>query len=269
LSRGRLADKVAIITAAGSGIGRACALRFAAEGAVVVVNALHQDSVQAVVDTIVAYGGSASGHACDLRDSNQVNLLIDDAQRRFGRIDILVNNAGARVPIHDLEDLTDDLLREEFLVTVDATVYAIRAALPHMKAQGGGSIINTASYAAYGGAAGENSLVAYGPAKAAVINLTKTLAVQYGRFGIRVNALVPAQVSTPNALAWLESVAPGGGLEAWQAQIPLGRLGQPEEVAAVALFLASDEAGFVTGAEYAVDGGLGAQLGAPRMADKP
>jgi NAD(P)-dependent dehydrogenase (short-subunit alcohol dehydrogenase family) len=258
----RLKGKVAIVTAAGAGIGRACALRFAAEGATVVVNALHADTVQSVVDEIEAAGGRAVGHPCDLSQSSAVDVLVARTQDAFGRIDVLMNNASARAPAHTVQELTDELLRDEFQLTFDATVFAIRAVLPHMIEQRQGSIINTSSYAAYGGAAGPAALVAYGPAKAAIIGLTKVLAVQNGRFGVRVNALVPAQVSSPHALAWLESV---GNLDAWQAQIPLGRLGRPEEVAAVALFLASDESSFVTGAEYSVDGGLGAQLGAPRL----
>jgi NAD(P)-dependent dehydrogenase (short-subunit alcohol dehydrogenase family) len=262
----RLAGKVAIVTAAGSGIGRACALRFAAEGATVVVNALHSQSVQAVIDEIEHKGGDAVGAPCDLRDSREVNRLVDTVHRRFGRIDVLVNNGGARVPAHDVQTLTDDLLHEEFRLTLDATVYAIRAVMPHMITQGGGSIVNMASYAAYGGAGGSGALVAYGPAKAAVINLTKVVAVQTGQFGVRVNAVVPAQVATPTALAWLTGAAGAGGLENWMAQIPLGRLGQADEVAAVALFLASDDSSFVTGAEYTVDGGLSAQLATPKLA---
>ncbi len=261
----RLEGKVAILTAAGSGIGRACALRFAAEGATVVVNALHAGSVRAVVEEIESAGGICVGTACDVRDSGEVKELVDRAHQRFGRIDILVNNGGARVPVHDIQSLTDDLLHDEFRLTVDATVFAIRAVIPYMISQHNGSIINMASYAAYGGAAGASTLVAYGPAKAAVINLTKVLAVQNGQFGIRVNAVVPAQVATPNALAWLATATGVDGLAAWQAQIPLGRLGQPDEVAAVALFLASDEASFVTGSDYSVDGGLAAQLGAPKL----
>ena len=261
----RLAGKVAIVMAGGSGIGRACALRFAAEGATVVVNAFHSQSVQSVVDEISMSGGKAIGAACDLRDSREVKVLVDKAHERLGHIDILVNNGAARVPVNDIQELTDELLHEEFVLTFDATIYAIRAVVPYMIAQRSGSIINMASYAAYGGAGGGSALVAYGPAKAAVINLTKVLAVQHGPFGIRVNAVVPAQVATPNAIAWLGTATASGGLDAWLAQIPLGRLGQPDEVAAVALFLASDEASFVTGADYTVDGGLAAQLGSPRM----
>jgi NAD(P)-dependent dehydrogenase (short-subunit alcohol dehydrogenase family) len=157
------------------------------------------------------------------------------------------------------------MLREEFSLTVDATVYAIRSVMPHMVAQRSGSIINTASYAARGGSSGRGGMIAYGPAKAAVINLTKVIAMQYAKFGVRVNAVVPAQIATPRAFAWLETLIESNGLQAWQEQIPLGRLGSPEEVASVVLFLASDESSFVTGAEYAVDGGLGALLAAPRL----
>jgi meso-butanediol dehydrogenase/(S,S)-butanediol dehydrogenase/diacetyl reductase len=265
VAQGRLDGKVAIVTAAGAGIGRACAVRFAAEGAVVVVNALHEESVRAVVDDIAAAGGRCRGAVADLRDSAEVQRIIDETVATHGTVDILVNNGSARVAAHDVRELTDELIREEFALTFDATVSAIRAVLPHMVAQGRGSIVNTSSYAAYGGTAGPGALVVYGPAKAAVLNLTKVLAVQHGRDGVRVNAIVPAQVATPTAIAWLEGIRERGLLDAWLAQIPLGRLGRPEEVAAVALFLASDEASFVTGAEYTVDGGLAAQLGTPRL----
>ena len=264
-SGGRLEGKVALVTAAGAGIGRACAVRMAADGASVVVNALHDESVQSVVDEIVADGGHARGIACDLRDSSQVNSLVAETHSTFGRIDVLVNNGGARVPISDVRDLTDELLRDEFSLTFDATVYAIRAAVPHMIEQRSGSIINTASYGAYGGSTGGFCLVAYGPAKAAVISLTKVLAVQLGEHGIRVNAVVPATTATPSALAFLDALASRGGAEAWQSQIPLCRLGRPAEIAAVMAFLASDDASFVTGVEYSVDGGMSAQLGSPRL----
>jgi meso-butanediol dehydrogenase/(S,S)-butanediol dehydrogenase/diacetyl reductase len=265
MSGDRLEGKVAIVTAAGSGIGRATALRLATEGATVVVNSLRDDSVHAVCDEITARGGQCRGVPCDLRDSRAVDALVQDTCDAFGRVDVLVNNASARVSVGDLEDLTDDLLREEFSLTLDATLYAMRSVMPHMVAQRRGSIVNTASYAAYGGATGTGGMIAYGPAKAAVINLTKVIAMQYARHGVRVNAVVPAQIATPRAFEWLATLMESDGLGAWQEQIPLGRLGTPEEVASVVLFLASDESSFVTGAEYAVDGGLGALLAAPRL----
>lgn len=261
----RFAGKVAVVTAAGAGIGRASAIRLADEGAEVVVNALHDDSAQAVVDEILSRGGSARAMALDIGDSAQVAVLVEKTHHDLGRIDVLVNNGGARVDVTDIRTLTDELLREEFRLTFDATVYAIRSVAPHMMAQGSGSIVNTSSYGAYGGSPGGYCLVAYGPAKAAVISLTKVLAVQLGPFGIRVNAVVPATTETPSALAFLDALQQRGGRDAWQAQIPVQRLGRPDEIAAVIAFLASDDASFVTGGEYAADGGLSAQLGSPRL----
>lgn len=260
MSSDRLIDKVAVVTAAGSGIGRACAIRFAAEGAAVVVNSLHDDPLARVVAEIEAAGGKCRGIRGDLTDSDFNDSLMASAVETFGQIDILVNNGAARVPAHDIGELTNDYLAAEFALTFDATVFAVRAALPYMIERNGGSIVNMSSYAAYGGATGSAALIAYGAAKAAVMNLTRTLAVQNGQYGIRVNSVVPAQIASPFARQWLETAAKGG-LEAWQRQIPLRRLGEPEEIAAVALFLASDEASFVTGADYTVDGGLVAQLG--------
>ncbi|MEO8697830.1 MAG: SDR family oxidoreductase [Acidimicrobiales bacterium] len=262
---GRLAQKVAFVAAAGSGIGRATALRFAREGASVAVNALHDNTTQAVVDEIVASGGSASAHPGDLTDSARVDALMLAAGEQWGRLDVLVNCGGARVPAFAVETTTDEQWHDEFALSVDATFYAIRAALRYMTAQRGGSIVNIISPAAFGGAGGGHAMVGYGAAKAAVDNLTRILAVNYGQYNIRVNAVAPATVETPHTLEFLRTLDERGGREAWQQQIPLRRIGQPDDIANAVLFLASDEAAYVTGATYCVDGGVSAQLGSPRL----
>ena len=262
---GRIAGKVAFIAAGASGIGRATALRFAREGASVAVNALHDATTQAVVDEIEAAGGMASAHPGDITDSAIVDALFAAAHTRWGRLDVLVNCGGARVPTFAVENTTDEQWRDEFTLTVDATFYAIRAALRFMIDQRSGSIINIVSPAAFGGAGGGHAMVGYGAAKAAVDNLTRILAVNYGEYGIRVNAVAPATVETPHTMEFLRRLDERGGRAAWQAQIPLRRIGRPDDIANVVLFLASDEAAYVTGATYCVDGGVSAQLGSPRL----
>jgi meso-butanediol dehydrogenase/(S,S)-butanediol dehydrogenase/diacetyl reductase len=255
---GRLAGKVAIVTGAGSGIGRAVALRFAAEGAKLVVNDLVADAAQRVAKEIEAAGGTALPFPGDVGDSSQVDALVRAATARFGRLDVLVNNAAAVLP-GPVEALSDADWRRTQAVTLDGVFFGIRAALPVMAAQGGGSIINVSSGAAV---AGEPGLGAYGAAKAAVVNLTKTAAVENAARGVRVNCILPGPIETPPLLAAVEAT---GGRAGWERQIPCGRLGKPEEMAAVALFLASDEASYVHGAAIIADGGVAARTNSPRF----
>jgi NAD(P)-dependent dehydrogenase (short-subunit alcohol dehydrogenase family) len=255
---GRLANKVAIVTGAGSGIGRAVALRFAAEGARVVVNDVVADAAQRVAKEIEAAGGTALPCPGDVSDSNQVEALVRAATSRFGRLDVLVNNAAAVVP-GPVEAISDADWKRTQSVTLDGVFFGIRAALPVMAAQGGGSIINVSSGAAV---AGEPGLGAYGAAKAAVVNLTKTAAVENAARGVRVNCILPGPIETPPLLAAVEAT---GGRAGWERQIPCGRLGKPEEMAAVALFLASDEASYVHGAAIVADGGVAARTNSPRF----
>jgi len=254
----RLRGKVAIVTGAGSGIGRATALRFAAEGAKLVVNDLDADAAARVAKEIGAAGGVASAFPADVADPRQVEALVREASMRFGRLDVLVNNAAAVIP-GPLESIADSDWRRSFAVTLDGVFYGIRAALPVMAAQGGGAIINIASGAAV---AGEPGLAAYAAAKAAVVNLTKTAAVENAARGVRINTILPGPIETPPLLAAVEAT---GGRAGWERQIPCGRLGKPEEMAAVALFLASDEASYVHGAAIIADGGVAARTNSPRF----
>jgi meso-butanediol dehydrogenase/(S,S)-butanediol dehydrogenase/diacetyl reductase len=254
----RLRGKVAIVTGAGSGIGRATALLFAAEGAMVVVNDVNSDAATRVAKEIEAAGGIAAPFPADVGDSRQVEALVRDATSRFGRLDVLVNNAAAVIP-GPLESISDADWRRTQAVTLDGVFFGMRAALPVMAAQGGGAIINIASGAAI---AGEPGLAAYGAAKAAVVNLTKTAAVENAARGVRVNTILPGPIATPPLLAAVEAT---GGRAGWERQIPCGRLGTPEEMAAVALFLASDEASYVHGAAIIADGGVAARTNSPRF----
>jgi meso-butanediol dehydrogenase/(S,S)-butanediol dehydrogenase/diacetyl reductase len=252
---GRLTNKTAIVTAAGQGIGRACAVRFAAEGAHVVINDIRADAADEVVAEIGAAGGRASTFVADVGQSERVQAMITETAARYGRLDVLVNNA-ASPAFGRVEDMSDELWRAVFAVTLDATFYGLRAAIPVMAAGGGGSIINTASAAGIGGAAG---LAAYGSAKAAVLNLTRTAAIEAAARGVRVNAVCPGSIDTPPLRMFVDALP--GGRAAFERQIPVKRIGTPEEIANVVLFLASDEASYVTGAMLVADGGVLAGIG--------
>ncbi len=251
----RLSKKVAVVTAAGSGIGRAIARRFAAEGAVVLVNDIRADAAAEVAAEIAGEGGQATSLVADVGQSAEVNRLVADTVQRCGRLDVMVNNAAAPL-LGRVDQMSDQEWSAVFGVTLNATFYGLRAAIPPMVAQGGGAIINTASAAGLGGAIG---LGAYGAAKAAVVNLTKTAALENADKNVRVNAICPGSIATPPLEAFVDMVP--GGRAAFERQIPARRIGTAEEIANVALFLASDEASYVTGSVIVADGGVLAAIG--------
>jgi NAD(P)-dependent dehydrogenase (short-subunit alcohol dehydrogenase family) len=256
---GRLDGKAALVTGAGSGIGRACALRFAAEGARVAVNDVREDAANETVAAIESAGGTAYAAPGDVGKREDVDRLIGDVVARWHRLDVLVNNAAS--PLGGLiAGTTDDAWHTVFATTLDGTFYGVRAAINAMSAQGGGSIINVSSGAGLGGEVG---LGAYGAAKAAVINLTKTAAVENAAANVRVNCICPGAIETPPLLAFVGYLP--GGREAFERQIPARRFGRPEEIAAVAVFLASDEASYVTGCVLVADGGVNARTASPRF----
>jgi NAD(P)-dependent dehydrogenase (short-subunit alcohol dehydrogenase family) len=252
---GRLADRVALVTGAGSGIGRATALRFAAEGARLVVNDRDGDAVAATARSIAEDGGEAVVAVGDVVRAVDVEAAVALAVDTWGRIDVLHNNAGYGLP-DEVATLTDELLDELLRVNLFGALHGTRAALPHMVRQGGGSIVNTASNAALAAA---DHRTAYGIAKAGLVQLTRSTAVEHGRHGVRANAILPGPVLTPA----FERFAPDLGYYA--AQIPMKRLGTAEDVAAVALFLASDDAAYVSGVAISVDGAASARLVAPHL----
>lgn len=245
----RLSNRIALVTGGGSGIGEAICLRFAREGAAVVVVDRYLDRAQATVDQVAAFDGQGLALQADVSQSSEVDQATAAALARFGRIDILVNNAAIAVgdDILTIEPATWDLN----LAVVLKSVYLFsRAVLPGMIAQGHGSIVNISSVNGLSGIGEEP----YSAAKAGVINLTQNLAVRYGSANVRANVICPGTIRTP---IWNERVARDpqvfDKLAKWY---PLGRVGIPEDVAAAALFLASDEAAWVTGAVLTVDGGL-------------
>ncbi len=252
----RLEGKVALITGSTSGIGRACAELFAREGANVVINdhGLDPGLGDQVVDKIKAKGGDASYYQADVSDPDQIRALVGFALDTYGRIDVLMSNAysGKNNSVTETDDADWD---RAYAVTVRASAVACKETIPQMIKQGGGSVIITASVH---GLMGGRKNAAYNAFKAALINLTRQMAVDYGRDGVRVNALCPGRILTEAKMVMLaehpEEVRRQGLV------YPLGRPGTLNEIACAALFLASDESSFVTGHPLVVDGGLTAQL---------
>jgi len=247
--------KVVVVTGAGSGIGRASALAFAAAGASVVVNDIDAATAQSTVDEIVGSGRVAHAHAADVGDSAAVDALIDTTVERCSRLDGLHNNAGYGLPGR-VDNTSDETFAEMLRVNLCGVLYGTRAALRHMIGPRSGVIVNTASNAALGA---PRDRAAYGSAKAGVIALTRSTAVENGRHGIRAVAICPGPIETPAFLRF----APDPDF--YRAQIPIRRLGRPEDVAELAVFLASDRAGFLTGVAISLDGGLSARLSAPLL----
>lgn len=255
----RLADKIAIITGAGSGIGAAGARFFAAQGATVLVNDRDAEAARRVAAEITADGGRAVDHAADVTQPEAVDGLVERARRDFGRLDVFWANAGGAVP-----EPTDSMSLAEYrrLVALnqDSVFYGTQAALRVMLPQRRGCILMTTSGA---GLRAVRHLAVYGMAKAAVISLARSIAADYGRQGIRANAISPGPMATPAFMSWLATVR--NGLARFEAQVPVGRLGTPEDIAHAAVFLASDEASFVNGVTLPVDGGVHAVFAAPAV----
>lgn len=256
---GRLADKITIITGAGSGIGRASAVRFAEEGASVVVNDINDAGIKETVALITESGGVAVGHPADVTDPQQVDEIVARTMRDFGRLDVMFNNAGGARPTP-----TDTMSIEDYKAIVDLNLhgvfYGTQAALRVMLPQRSGCILMTTSGAGLGAV---HHLAAYGVAKAGVVNLGKSVAAEYGRHGIRANVISPGPMGSPGFLGWLGTVE--GGRERFEAEVPVRRLGTPEDIAHTALFLASDEASYVSGIVVPVDGGISSQYPTPQF----
>jgi 3-oxoacyl-[acyl-carrier protein] reductase len=252
---GRLQGLAAVITGAGSGIGAASALAFAREGACVVVADLNPDGIQRTVDEVHAAGGQAVPAQVDVTRYDQVERMIQTAVDRFGKLDVLFNNAGLPQAMTPFEESTDELYDRIFDVNVRGVFYGCRAVIPRMKAQGGGVILNTASTA---GIRPRPGLAVYNATKAAVINLTKTLAVELAPHRIRVVSLCPVATDTPMLPSFIgveRGADEAEGRKRFIGTIPWGRLNRPEDLANAAVFLVSPEAEMVTGTAFEVDGG--------------
>ena len=255
-----LEDKVAVVTGAGSGIGAASALRFAAEGARVLVADIRLHKAEQTVADAQDAGGEASSVAVDVADEGSVAAMIDTCIDRYGGIDVLFNNAGTLRPGSAVELSVEDW---DFVmgVNVRSVFLGAKFAVPHMEAKGGGSIINTASIS---GLHGDGGAVVYAASKGAVINLTRALSTDHAPQGVRVNAICPGTIETPPVQRMM---ADPNALELNKRAHALGRLGRPEEIANAALWLASDESSFVSGEAIVVDGGLRAQSPLGRIGD--
>jgi meso-butanediol dehydrogenase/(S,S)-butanediol dehydrogenase/diacetyl reductase len=249
----RFEDKVVIVTGAASGIGEATARRFSAEGAKVVL----VDRQREVLDKVAGELPSERtlAHVADVSDSKAVDGMVTSVVKRFGRLDVLVNNAG----VHEGGDpakLTDEQWGKVMATDADGVFFGCRAAIPHLE-KTKGSIVNTASVS---GTGGDWSMSPYNAAKRAVVNLTRALAMDLGKKGVRVNSVCPSLTRTGMTADMMDDREL---LSKFAERIPLGRVCEPREVAAVIAFLASEDASFMTGANVAVDGGVSASNGQP------
>jgi NAD(P)-dependent dehydrogenase (short-subunit alcohol dehydrogenase family) len=256
---GRLEGKVAVITGAGSGIGRVAASLFAAEGASVVVADVVPDQAESAVAAIVAGGGSATAVTVDVSDEAEVDAMVRTAMDTYGGLHVLFNNAGI-FPGDDggVLDTPPETWRRVMEVNLKGVWLGCRAGVPAMLESGGGSIVNVASFVALVGAA--TAQIAYTASKGGVLAMTREMAVEYARQGIRANSICPGPIETP-LLA--ELLADPVRRQRRLVHIPIGRFGRPEEIAKAALFLASDDASFVTGSALVVDGGITAAYVTP------
>jgi meso-butanediol dehydrogenase / (S,S)-butanediol dehydrogenase / diacetyl reductase len=255
-SGNRFEGKVAVITGGASGIGAAAARLFHGEGASVMIADLNAADGEALAGVLGE--GRARFQATDVSDYAQVQRLIDAAVAAFGRLDILFNNAGIG-NFSAIPDLSVEEWRRVVAVNLDGVFFGCKAAIPVMRAQGGGAIVNTASIS---GLLGDFGFSAYNAAKAGVINFTRTAAIDHAREGIRVNAVCPGPVDTP-IIASIDAVQ--GLRQLWSDRVPMGRFATAEEVAQAVAFLASNAAAFVTGVALPVDGGLTAHTGQPNL----
>jgi NAD(P)-dependent dehydrogenase (short-subunit alcohol dehydrogenase family) len=249
-----LAGRVAIVTGGASGIGRATCLALAASGASVVVADVNEDGARKVAGEVEARGGRAHAQRVDLAEESSIAAMVEAAVRVFGGLDILHNNAADSDPAlmaadGAIVDLTTEVWDRNMRINLRGPMLGCKYAIPHMIRRGGGSIINTSSAS---GLTGDSIRAAYAASKAGLGSLTQMVATQYGKQGIRCNAVAPGVIATPS----LEANVPKAAVEVYVENTLTPRLGRPEDIATVVVFLASDAAAFITGQVLSVDGGL-------------
>ena len=253
MSEFSLEGKIAVITGGASGIGKAIAQKFASKGANVYVLEINKDAAQETVDEIISVGGKASAYQCNVANQDEVVSVIDGITGS-NAIDILVNNAGI-AHIGNIEATSGDDLDRLYQVNIKGVYNCMYASLKHMKA-GGGVILNMASIAS---SVGISDRFAYSMTKGAVLTMTYSVAKDYINSGIRCNCITPARIYTPFVDGFIAKNYPGQETEMFEKLSktqPIGRMGTPEEVANLALFLCSNEAGFITGTDFPIDGGF-------------
>ena len=248
---GKLDQKVALITGAGSGIGRASALLFAREGARVVAADLNRAGAETTAREIGDAGGSALAIEVDVSRADSVRAMMDATGERFGRLDVLFNNAGIGGPLAAFADYSEADFERVVAVNLKGVFLGMKFGIPALLRSGGGSVINTASVA---GLIGTRGYAGYSASKGGVIQLTKVAALEYAKQNVRVNCICPGGVDTP-----ILAMVPAAFRPAIARTNPMERLAQPEEIAHMALFLASDASSFATGGVFVVDGGSTAQ----------
>jgi NAD(P)-dependent dehydrogenase (short-subunit alcohol dehydrogenase family) len=249
-----LAGKTAVVTGAGSGIGRAIALLFARQGATVEILEVNPEKGAKTAEEIAEAGGTAHAQVCDVTDQAAVAACVDAACDRSGGVDILINNAGVAA-IGTVTQATEEDMDRIYNVNVKGVYNCLHVCVDKMAANGGGVILNLASIASL---VGLKDRFAYSMSKGAVLTMTYSVAIDFVNQKIRCNCICPARVHTPFVDGYLQNHYPGreqemfDTLSAWQ---PIGRMGSMDEIAALALYLCSDEAGFITGCAYPIDGG--------------
>ena len=251
----KLNGKVAVITGGGSGIGQAISKLFGRQGAHVEVLDVDGPAAGDTAAAIVSSGGSAAGAACDVSDAAAVTSAFEQIVARTRRLDILINNAGI-AHVGNIERTSEDDLDRLYRVNVKGVFLCTRAAVPVMVRQGGGVVLNMASIVSFIGVADR---FAYSMTKGAVLTMTKSVAIDYVKQGVRCNCICPARIHTPFVDGFVKKNYPGreeAVLQELAEYQPMGRMGTPEEVASLALYLCSDEASFVTGQAYPLDGGV-------------
>ncbi|WP_457636693.1 glucose 1-dehydrogenase [Oceanithermus sp.] len=255
----RLKDKVALITGAGSGIGKESALLFASEGAAVAVVDVNEESGQAVADEILRRGGKAIFIKADVSKAEGAERMVAETEKAFGKLNVLFNNAGVMISEDgDAISTSEEVWEKTLAINAKGVFLGCKYGIPALRRAGGGSVINTASFVATLGAA--TPQIAYTASKGAVLSMTRELAVIHARENIRVNALSPGPLRTELLMKFLDTEEKK---QRRLVHIPMGRFGEASEMAKAALFLASDESSYMTGADLRVDGGITAAYVTP------